>query len=283
MKRHKKLGDRTICRFAFLVLLFSFFIPFNEYVFAEESLSEDKLNKEFLRNFRDDFTGVIVSPKDWDSGDFVNLSAILGGGVLLYAIDQDIHSWFQKRRTSSSDDVFDVISPFGKGGLLVGLISTLYVSGELSHNNSLRKTALLSLESWLTSGTLALVLKVAAGRARPRAGESSHTFHPFSTRSSYTSFPSGDTTSAFAVATTIADQSDKLSIDILAYSLATLVAVGRIHDNKHWASDVFIGAALGYFVSKKISFLNRNRKLNKLRIGFQLSQEKQAFTLSFSF
>jgi len=122
-----------------------------------------------------------------------------------------------------------------------------------------------------------------AGRARPSTGESSHSFHPFSTRSRFASFPSGHASSAFAVATVIADQSNKTYIDVLAYSLATLVAISRVHIDKHWASDILVGSAIGYFVAKKISALDKNRDLNKVKLGFQFSRQRQAVSLTFSF
>jgi membrane-associated phospholipid phosphatase len=41
-------------------------------------------------------------------------------------------------------------------------------------------------------------------------------------------------------------------VPLAAYSLATLTGISRIYDNKHWASDVFLGAALGYTMAELI-------------------------------
>ncbi|MFL2948615.1 MAG: phosphatase PAP2 family protein [Nitrospinales bacterium] len=46
----------------------------------------------------------------------------------------------------------------------------------------------------------------------------------------------------------------------ISYGLATLTGLSRINDEKHWASDVFIGAALGYFTSKTLLRLHNNKK-----------------------
>ena len=264
-------------------LALSFFIPYQHTLYGATSSKEYKLNKEFLRNFRDDFAQVLISPKNWDRGDVLSLSVILGGGLLLYAADSDIHDWFDGHRSSSSEDISNVISFFGHGACLAGLITALYASGEISDNKSLRKTALLSLEGWVTSGVIVLGLKAIVGRARPKTGESRHSFHPFSFSSNFNSFPSGHASSAFAVATTIADQSEKTVVDVLSYSLATLVAISRIHDNKHWPSDVFIGSVIGYVVAKKICSLNRKRDSGKLSVGFHFSQQSQVLSVSFCF
>jgi membrane-associated phospholipid phosphatase len=282
MAFHPKEMKRPYRLFAFF-LAFSFFIPYQHTLYGAAVSEEYKLDKQFLRNFKDDLGQVLFSPKKWDSGDVLNLAAILGGGVLLYAADSDIHDWFDEHRDSSSKDVSNVISFFGHGAFLAGMITALYASGEISDSKSLRKTSLLSLESWVTSGIIVLGFKAIVGRARPQTGESSHSFHPFSLRSSFNSFPSGHASSVFAVATTIADQSEKTYVDFLSYSLATLVAVSRVHDEKHWASDVFIGSVIGYVVAKKICSLNRKRDSSKLTVGFHFSEQNQMLSVSFCF
>ena len=47
---------------------------------------------------------------------------------------------------------------------------------------------------------------------------------------------------------------NKPFIPIIAYSIATLVGVSRITENKHWATDVLAGAALGYLTGRQVSF-----------------------------
>jgi membrane-associated phospholipid phosphatase len=58
--------------------------------------------------------------------------------------------------------------------------------------------------------------------------------------------------------TVIAKQYDKLWIKIPAYALSVSVALQRIEDRQHWASDVIVGAALGYWVGS--SLVNHNKK-----------------------
>ena len=35
------------------------------------------------------------------------------------------------------------------------------------------------------------------------------------------------------------------------------MALGRMNDNEHWASDVFLGSAIGYFTAKAILTLHK--------------------------
>ncbi len=273
---------KNLCVFILLgILLFS---PFQNTLFAATSSDdEDKLNKEFLLNFGDDFVDVLASPKNWKGRDFLSLSAILGAGLLIYSFDQDIRQWAENPRSSSTPGVFKTTGYLGNGIFLLGLVTALYVSGEVSDNNSLRKTALLSLESLLTTGIIVRGLKSVIGRARPWTGESSQSFHPFATKARFASFPSGHASVAFAIATVIADQTKKEFIDILAYSLATMAALSRVHLDKHWASDILVGSAIGYFVAKKISALDRNRDSKKMKLSFQFSRQRQAFSLIYYF
>ena len=257
--------------------------PLQKTLFAGTTQKVDRFNKAYLLNFGRDFTDVYTAPKNWDGGDIIKLCAVTGAGVLLYAFDQDIKDWVQKQRAPAADDFFKVMSSFGNGFYLGGALIGLYAVGEFANENGLRRTSLLSLESWLTSSVFVIGVKVITGRARPRTGESSHSFHPFSQQTVYNSFPSGHSCTAWAVATTIADETDNPLVDGLAYSVATLVALSRVHNNDHWASDVFIGSAVGYFIAKKICALNRNRRNEKLSFSFELSRQRQAVGLSIRF
>jgi membrane-associated phospholipid phosphatase len=115
------------------------------------------------------------------------------------------------------------------------------------------------MESFLITGLYTTVLKASFGRHRPSTGDSSTSFDGFSI--DHNSFPSGHTSTAFAIATVFANEYEKTPyIKPISYGLATLTGLSRINDEKHWASDVFIGAALGYFTSKTLLRLHNNKK-----------------------
>ena len=265
------------------ILVVLILISFPNSLYAQDQEYAYRLNKEFLKDFRDDFVSVCTSFRRWEQKDLLTFAAVLGTGVLLYSADQDIHRWSQEQQSFSSKRAARFFSTFGNGAFLVGLSAALYLSGELSDNQKLRKTALLSLESFGTSTVIVLSLKFIAGRARPQSGKSRDTFRPFSTKANYLSFPSGHSSAAFSVATVVASESDIFFIDALAYGLASLVALSRVNSNKHWASDVFIGSAIGYFVGKKISSLHKGRMKGNLRVGWQWILNSQGITLSYSF
>ena len=74
--------------------------------------------------------------------------------------------------------------------------------------------------------------------------------------SSANSFPSGHTANAFFGATILAKEySDKsIFITIGGYSVATATGVLRTLNNRHWASDVLVGAGIG-IISGELAYI----------------------------
>ena len=80
------------------------------------------------------------------------------------------------------------------------------------------------------------------------------------------SFPSGHTSSSFLVAT-IADDLYGSKIGVPAYLLAGLTGLSRIHDNKHYLSDVIFGASLGIALGKGFGNDAQKKTLQKIDDG----------------
>ena len=279
------MRDKNIKTFLFAGILCLALVlnPFQAAIWAQETPDSSRLNGVFFKRFGNDFKNVLGSPVHWDHKDILAFSVLLGTGAVLYALDKDLYDGVQDLKSSSTKDASSVITKLGKGGYLTGLMAAFYLSGEVFDSAGLRKTALLSLESFLTTSAVVLSMKVVFGRARPSTGKPSNYFQPFSLSTGAMSFPSGDAAGAFAVATTIAEQTDGFVVDALAYGLAGLVSIFRVHDEKHWPSDVFVGSALGYFIAKKISTLNREKPPGQFHVGLHLSSRRRGVTLSFSF
>lgn len=211
-------------------------------------------------------------------------SAVLGTGFLLYLFDEDIKDWMDRNSGALSRRISPYVNALGGGIFLSGFLGTLYAVGEVTGKDGLRHTALMGLEGWLTSGFVVMGIKILSGRARPLTGHGPSVFRPLAFSSRFNSFPSGHAASAFGVASVIAETSDSLIVDISAYSLAALVALARVHDNKHWASDVFFGSAIGYFVGKKVVALHRSRRTKAgLCLGLGVDPVRRGIILSCTF
>ncbi len=225
----------------------------------------------------------LLSPFHWDKEDWLTFGAVAASGLILGFSDQGIRDRVLKHRTPGSDDFFGTVTHLGDGLYLTGFMAGLYAVGAVSGSRGIKQTALLSFESFIVSSIFTDVLKVIPGRARPHTGEGSHSFKPFAFDSAHYSLPSGHSSGVWSVATVIADRTDNVFVDILCYGLATLTSISRVQQDKHWASDVLLGSAIGYFTAKKICALNRNPDGPKLAAGFSAAGGRRAVTLSLAF
>ncbi|OYD17625.1 hypothetical protein CH333_00045 [candidate division WOR-3 bacterium JGI_Cruoil_03_44_89] len=198
---------------------------------------------------------VLSSPVRWSGGDWLKCGLFLGTTGGLMCRDEEMRDWFQRRRSSTSNRISSGIEPLGAEGAVVAL-GTVYLSGCLLHDAALKRTALLCGESALVSGVVVGALKILAGRARPYKDEGAYSYSPFNICASYQSLPSGHTSTAFAIASCLADDCENKLVGVMCYGMAILVGLARIHDNEHWISDVFLGGVIGIGVGKTISKLH---------------------------
>ena len=136
--------------------------------------------------------------------------------------------------------------------------ASLYLIGLKRHDAYAQQTALFAGESVGDALILATVIKAVSRRSRPSSippnGDFSDTWFKTGWGSSFfgdASFPSGHTIAAFSVATVMARRyASRRWVPWVAYGLAGLVGFSRVTNQAHFPSDVFLGAALGYSISR---------------------------------
>ena len=80
--------------------------------------------------------------------------------------------------------------------------------------------------------------------------------------------PSGHTSHSFAVAA-VANELYGHTVGTAAYMLAGLVAASRIHDNKHYLSDVIVGAGLGTIIGRGFAkTFTQNKAKTNIQVGY---------------
>ncbi len=144
---------------------------------------------------------------------------------------------------------------FGDGIFALGLCIFLFYRKQ-------KKLALLILVSYISSGLITQVLKNLVYAPRPRIyfEASQYLFRLDNFGNSgggSSSFPSGHTTSAFALATVLAVYFRKKYISILLLLAAALVGYSRIYLAQHFPADVIAGGGIGIvFATLSIVILN---------------------------
>lgn len=211
----------------------------------------------YVRRVAEDTGTILTSPLRWDVQDWLIFGGVgLATGGLMF-LDTDINDALQRNQSSTLNSISNVVGAFGTWvpALLVG---GMYVAGSVYDVPSWKAASADALEAGLIAvGLMAMPVNFIAGRSRPEDNQGSTSYHPFTAGSS---LPSLTTTFVFSVASVMADHADNLGVSLLAYGIATAVGLSRMYDNKHWASDVLLGAALGTAVGKVVVKLNDQRR-----------------------
>ncbi|MBN2175871.1 MAG: phosphatase PAP2 family protein [Bacteroidales bacterium] len=226
-------------------------------------------NKRYIVSYWTDTKEIVKTPLHWKGRQWSAFAGLAGAWTVTYVYDEEIYNFFQKNRTQKTDNISKYfIEPWGSGLYSIPLLAGIYLSGIKNEHH--RNVALTGLKAYLLSGGAAFVIKYISHRHRPNDNIPPNAYLwegplPFTT--DYTSFPSGHTTTAFAIATVLAiGYRDKTWIGVTSYTVAALVGLSRINDGKHWATDVVAGAALGTFIGCVLAKTNFDRN-GKLAIG----------------
>jgi hypothetical protein len=174
----------------------------------------------------------------WDIG-------FLAGSAALFATDMHI----ERAVPTTHLDVYHNISAVSLVG--IGVTSgSLWAYGIKTDNEHAKETGELELETLANTFLIYAPMQLVAGRERPDEGRGGGRFlvqHSFNT-----SFPAGHPMFSWAMASVVAHEYPRPWVALLAYGAATSVSVSRIMGRNHFASDVFVGSALGYLIGSHI-------------------------------
>jgi hypothetical protein len=170
----------------------------------------------------------------------------------------------------------------------------MYIVGRVSKDHKLADLGLHGTEALLLGEVLGGVMKGVFGRGRPYLNPQDPNpddwgfMRGFKPNDGYRSFPSGHSVAAFAAAAAVTAEMSKWSPDTrwivgtAMYGGAGMVGLSRMYNNRHWASDVMIGAAIGTFAGNKVVRYHHSHPGNRLDewlVNFSLSSRKD-FSIS---
>ncbi|MFZ4856520.1 MAG: phosphatase PAP2 family protein [Desulfuromonadaceae bacterium] len=213
----------------------------------------DRISAEYVKGYFSDTGRMLSSPVNWDGNDWLKTGLVVAATAGIYLADTDIKKLAQRNQSSTGDSLVTIGNALGNPSFTLPPLGLLYLYGHFTDDSKARRTSLLAAESLAISGLFSVSVKLATQRPRPQTADSSTTWYGPRLNSGDMSFPSSHTTAAFSLASVIAEEyGTNPYVPPVAYGLASLTAFARIYDNKHWASDVFFGGAIGYFVGKTV-------------------------------
>jgi membrane-associated phospholipid phosphatase len=212
---------------------------------------------------------------------FTYRDAVLAGGVVVATLLarpfdehyaerlQDSSTQANRKLQKLSSFVTHTVAP---GSYLIG--GSMYVAGRLSKHQRLADLGWHGTEALVVGEVVAVALKGIVGRQRPhvqpRDPNGFRLFRGFGRDDRYRSFPSGHSTAAFAAAAAVSSETSRWwpgtrwVIGPMLYGGAALAGVSRMYNNRHWASDVLIGAGIGTFAGLKVVRYHHSHPGNRL-------------------
>jgi membrane-associated phospholipid phosphatase len=180
---------------------------------------------------------------------------IIGGTAGLIAADPHLMPYF-RTHARNLDDINDTFDAPITSAEVIAIPVSLLAAGYIRHDSYQVSTAILAGEAYADSAVVDLGIKAITRRKRPSDVASTQNFNdtffaggksPFKG----SAFPSGHAAGAFSVATVIATRyHNHRWVPWAIYGLATAVSFSRVTTSAHFPSDVFLGAALGYTITR---------------------------------
>tara|TARA_R110002072_G_scaffold180835_13_gene336852 strand:- start:434 stop:1423 length:990 start_codon:yes stop_codon:yes gene_type:complete len=214
------------------------------------------LSTDYLLSYPQNAWRIISAPVNFDTNDWLVAGGVAAATGLLMLADKEINdTWRDDIHSGPLDDVLDAMEHFGDSQTVLIAAGAGYVVGELIGTERDKEAALLVAQSFLLSAGLTQGLKMAFRRDRPDDSRDDQ-FSFFSSDSSKTnsSFPSGHATNAFSMAAVLTNVYEPNApwLGWVLYPIATMTSLARINNERHWASDVVFGGALGYFIGRMV-------------------------------
>lgn len=209
----------------------------------------------------DDVKHVVTAPARWEEAEWhrAGWASLAVAGTAL-VIDRPLRD--EMRRHTGDNALVTQVERFG-AQYAAGIAGGFLIFGALTDDETSLQVAQDGIAaSLIASGIVTPAIKLVSGRSRPRADEGVYHFKPFSNANS--SFPSGHTTEAFALASVIANHYDETWVSCTSYSIAGLVGLARTYHHAHFASDVVAGAMIGTLVGKSVVAHNTSLRAGKL-------------------
>ena len=208
--------------------------------FSSPPVDLKSLPKNLVLDQKDFWTAPFhFSHKQWEW----TVPSLLVGGLLIKADDN-----IERHVPTTKSTVSHAVTASNAGvAALTATGAGLFLLGHLRHDDQKRETGILAGEAAIGALADTELFKYAAGRERPFTGSGTGRFF-----AGGDSFPSTHSSVSWAIASVIAHEYPGWMTQLLAYGTAGGVSAARWAGQKHFTSDVAIGAALGWYMGRQV-------------------------------
>jgi membrane-associated phospholipid phosphatase len=260
------------CLFGVILFMLATAVVLNAQTFPVPTPTPS-LEHDFVKNILRDQKAIWTAPFHLERSDAKWVVPGAVGLMALFTTDRITGDeiFEANRQVTASRAISYAGSVYGLGAVA----TTFYLIGRKNNDYRARETGLLSAEALIDSVITGGALKAITQRARPQAGvERSEFFDGGS------SFPSGHSTQAWAVATIIASEyKHRRAVQVAAYGVASAVSIARFTGHKHYVSDVVAGSALGYGIGRFV-YKARHRELPESGDNDALTSKSARFLIA---
>jgi hypothetical protein len=215
-------------------------------LYSEETENLGPLTKKLVRNILMDQKDIWTSPFHMNAHD--SIPWIVAGATTGALIATDRRTARELPNTTDQVSISRHVSNVGAVYTILPITAGFYIGGAIAHNPKARETGILGGEAALDSLIVVMVLKSVTQRPRPLDGNGNGSFFRGGD-----SFPSGHSAESWALASVVAHEYNRnILFPITAYGLASLVSFSRLSGQKHFASDIVAGSAIGWFIGRYV-------------------------------
>jgi membrane-associated phospholipid phosphatase len=240
--------------------------------------------QKYLEWLWKDPINLLTRPAYWRGDEWETFGIEAGITGAMFPLDNTVRDFIhQDNHPASLDDGLNTVRTItGEGAYFFAASGAIFGSGLIVQNEKLADSGFLALESVGYAGALEEGIKFVVGRKRPNSGKNPFKFEGPGAHSSSSSFVSGESTVAFAFASSVSEVWQNPWVTWPLYGLAGAVGAQRITDNKHWLSDVVGGAFLGDVVGKNIVHFHYRRNVDGVLQPY-ITQDTKGLQMTFRF
>src|SRR5688572_9500344 len=214
-----------------------------------------------LRDGLADIVYIWMSPLHANGKDWLGVLGVAAGTAVLLPLDDNIDSWIVRhpksipvQATTPWNEDHPNVGDLSTGQRLLPISAVLIASGMVSDNRKLREAGWGCLSAWQSSSTLRMALYATISRERPSVENAD----PYDIRTpggewEYHSFIAGHAANAVTCWTFWNTRLHMGLLDPVLYAGAAGITFSRMADRRHWASDTWVGIAVGYAMGRSIA------------------------------